>query len=326
METSEWYQVFAVNEVRGYSPCYERWALGIASDAELLALIDELPYRKRQPNLVFGAARYLGVSPSAFDEFKDFVIARWPDIRDVAMSHSTQTNESGRCATLLPLLARFGDTPIALIEFGASAGLCLYPDRYSYRYDDQPVLDPADGRSPVVLPCTTSGAPPLPTSLPQMVHRAGVDLNPLDVADPDSMRWLESLVWPEQRNRLERLRNAAAIARLDPPHLVTGHLNDTLAELVDAAPKDIPVIVFGSAVLSYLGTADRERFQSVIRKLPCHWITNEGPGVLPVDPAAVPHPPDRRHFVTALDGVPAAYAGHHGQTLDWFPPRTPEGR
>ena len=46
-----------------------------------------------------------------------------------------QTNEAGRCAVLLPVLAALPQ-PLALLEVGASAGLCLYPDRYAYRYGD----------------------------------------------------------------------------------------------------------------------------------------------------------------------------------------------
>ncbi len=48
-------------------------------------------------------------------------------------TRSTQTSEPGRCATLLLLLARLPQ-PLALLEVGASAGLCLLPDRYGYDY------------------------------------------------------------------------------------------------------------------------------------------------------------------------------------------------
>lgn len=318
METADRYRAFAEKEVRGYSPCYEHWCLGIARDAELLALIDALPVYKRQPNLILGAARFLGVTVGSFEEFKDFLISNWPEVRDVAMTRRTQTNEVGRTATLLPLLARHGSDPVALIEFGASAGLCLYPDRYSYTYDDGPILDPLDGRSTVVLPCATTGNPPLPTELPNVVHRAGIDLNPLDVRDPDDVRWLESLVWPEQRNRLDRLRNAAAIARENPPRLVRGDLSNALADLVHEAPADIPVVVFGSVVLLYLAREDRAAFPDMVRELPCEWITNEPPGVVDFGADDLPAGPADVHLVLGWNGAPMAYTRPHGQSLDWF--------
>lgn len=319
METSERYRRFAELEVKGFSPCYEAWGHGIAGDTEVLALIEQLPQAKRQPNLVLGAARYLGARVSAFEEFREFLVRDWDAVREIAMTHRTQTNEVGRTAALLPALCLYPGQPVALIEFGASAGLCLYPDRYSYQYDERPILDPVSGRSEIVLPCTTSGKPPIPEVVPEVAYRAGVDLNPLDVTDAEDMRWLEALIWPEQRNRLQRLRSAVGIARQDPPTLVAGDLVETIADLVYAAPGDIPVIVFGSAVLTYLDRDRRAEFQHLMRKLPCHWITNEGTAVLEFDSAALPPEPDGIHMVLARDGQPLAYAAPHGQTLDWFP-------
>ena len=50
------------------------------------------------------------------------------------LERRTQTNEPARCALMLPLLAALPQ-PLALLEVGASAGLCLLPDRYGYDYD-----------------------------------------------------------------------------------------------------------------------------------------------------------------------------------------------
>ena len=61
------------------------------------------------------------------------------------------------------------------------------------------------------------------------VWRAGIDLNPLDVADPDDVHWLSCLVWPGEGDRAERLAAAIELARQDPPPLVRGDLVDRLA-------------------------------------------------------------------------------------------------
>lgn len=319
MNTVRRYEFFAEYEVRGHSPCYEDWCRGIACDTDVVELIEQLPPDKRQPNLVLGAARYIGVEPSDYPGFKTWLMAHWPQVAEVVSVRRTQTNEPGRTAVLLPVLAHIPG-PLSLIEVGASAGLCLYPDRYSYRYDDRIGLDPGDAVSSVVLSCVTSGNPPLPTDLPTVLSRTGVDLNPLDVNDADDVRWLESLVWPEQQHRLQRLRAAVGVARTNPPRLVAGDLLDTVADLVDAAPPDTTAVVFGSAVLAYLDTDSRRAFEATVRELRCHWIANEGVGVIESVAARLPEPPNanRGSSVVSLDGQPLAYAGAHGQSLDWI--------
>ena len=101
--------------------------------------------------------------------------------------------------------------PLALIEVGASAGLCLFPDRYDYAWPPLGGLRGSGGTAP------DRRAPPARcrcrAAHPEVAWRGGVDLNPLDVADPDAMAWLENLVWPEQDERRERLRTAVEVAR-----------------------------------------------------------------------------------------------------------------
>ncbi|MFE3758672.1 DUF2332 domain-containing protein [Nocardia tengchongensis] len=320
-ETSRRYRRFAEFEARGSSPCYELWALGIAADPELLTLIGQLPLEKQQPNLMLTAARFLGVGEVSFAEFRAWVMRHWDVLAQEILRRRTQTNEVGRASVLLPVLAQLPG-PLALIEVGASAGLCLYPDLFSYRYDNRGALDPAGGVSDVELRCVTTGEPPIPGRLPEVVWRGGVDLNPLDVTDAEQMRWLEYLVWPGQPERLQRLRAAVAIAQAQPAAIKTGDLNETVAELVSAAPAEATVVVFHSAVLAYLSVEERERFERMVRGLRCHWVSNEGCGVIGSVAERLPVPASETpgRFVVALDGVPLGYAGAHGQSLDWFAP------
>lgn len=263
------YRRFAESEAAGVSQTYFDWAMGVAEDQAVLGLIGALPMIKRQPNLVFAAARFVGAPVGGYAEFRDWLIERWEVVVAVIMSRSTQTNEAARCAVLLPLLAELGG-PLALIEAGASGGLVLYPDRYSYRYTvdggSTASLHPADGPSPVEIPCTID-APSLPESIPRIAWRAGADLNPIDVADADQLAWLETLVWPEHAERRERLHRAAEIVASDPPHLVAGDIIDRIPELVAQAPADCRVVVFHSAVLVYLTEERRNVFVDLMRSM-----------------------------------------------------------
>jgi hypothetical protein len=223
---------------------------------------------------------------------------------------ATQTNEAGRCAVLLPVLAAL-PPPLALLEVGASAGLCLYPDRYAYRYGDHVV-----GSGEPVLECAAVGVTP-PAHVPEVVWRAGLDLNPLDVTNPADVAWLDALIWPEHAHRRSRLRAAAAIAAAEPPLLVRGDLVDDLRALAAKAPEGATLVVFHTSVLFYVPAPRREIFAEVVRGLPGHWIANEVPGLLLYE--TLPKPPsDALHNVLALDGKPLAWTQPHGQSITWF--------
>jgi hypothetical protein len=304
------YAEFARREARGVSQAYERLSLAVSRDAEVLALLVTLPPAKRQPNLLFGVVRLLGGPVEDPAAFHDFVTANWPAIEPQMRVRVTQTNEPGRCAVLLPLLAVLPQ-PLALLEVGASAGLCLYPDGYAYRYGDHLV-----GAGEPVLECTMTGVAP-PARRPEVVWRAGLDLNPLDVTDPADVAWLEALIWPEHAHRRARLHAAAAVAAAEPPLLVRGDLVDDLPALAARAPSGTTLVVFHTSVMCYVPQPRREAFAAVVRGLPGHWIANEAPGVLPYD--ALPKPPgEAHHNVLALDGTPLAWTRPHGQAIIWF--------
>lgn len=302
----------------GDSPCFEEWALGVADDAEVLAWLDTLPEIKRQPNLVFAAARWHGApAPGPYDGLRGVLLDQEADVRATVMSRATQTNEVGRLATLAPVLGLV-EGPLALIEVGASAGLCLFPDRYDYAW---PPVGGLRGSGGPVLTAQATGPLPVPSAHPDVAWRGGVDLNPLDVSDEDAVAWLENLVWPEQEERRERLRTAVRIARRDPPYLVRGDLLEALPGLLDEAPPDATAVVFHSAVVAYLDHDDRERFAELMAALVatgrCHWVSNEGPRVLPgLVPAGVDVPFGR--FVLAVDGHAVALTHGHGNELDWL--------
>ena len=319
MLTQELYRTFASREARGNSACYQEWGDGVADDAELLELIQTLPGLKKQPNLVFAAARYVGVEPGPFIHFREALLSRWPEIREVVLAKRTQTNEVGRLAVLLPLLAPIPG-PLALLEVGASAGLCLYPDKFSYHYGSDDRVDPPTQPGAAVLRCAISGPVPIPTALPEVVWRAGIDLAPLNVSNDGDVRWLETLVWPGQDARLAQLSAAIDVARADPPLLVAGDLNTSVRELAGQAPSGATLVVFHSAVLAYLGPEDRARFVSTVTDLPGHWISNEGSSIDLGNGERLPPPtdPTTSVFVLRKDRVAVGYAGGHGQFLQWF--------
>ena len=312
----EEYRDFA-SYAAGDSPCFEEWALGVVDDPEVLAWLGTLPAIKRQPNLVFAAARWHGApAPGPYAGLRRTLLDREPEVRATVLARATQTNEVGRLATLAPVLALVGG-PLALVEVGASAGLCLFPDRYDYAWPPTGALRGSGGP---VLTAGATGPLPVPTAHPEVAWRGGVDLNPLDVSDPDAMAWLENLVWPEQEQRRRRLRTAVEVARQEPPRLRRGDLFDHLPGLLDEAATFGTPVVLHSAVVAYLEEADRSRFHDLMTDLVdegrCRWISNEGRRVLRDVTGDLEVPSGR--FVTALDGVPVAFSHGHGHAIDWL--------
>ena len=301
----------------GDSPCFEEWARGVAEDEEVLAWLGTLPASKRQPNLVFAAARWHGApAPASYNALRAVLVEQEPAVRATVMARATQTNEVGRLAALVPVLGLV-EGPMSLVEVGASAGLCLFPDRYDYSW---PSVGDLRGSGGPVLTARASGPLPVPAAHPRVAWRGGVDLNPLDVSDADAMAWLENLVWPEQDERRARLRAAVAVARRDPPAMRRGDLFDHLPALLDEAAVHGTPVVFHSAVIAYLEGPDRSRFHDLMTRLVdegrCRWISNEGRRVLPAVTGSAEVPSGR--FVTALDGVPVAWSHGHGHAVDWL--------
>ena len=155
---------------------------------------------------LFAATRLLFGTPSGWCQFRHVLRENEDAIRAIMLKRSTQTNEPARCATLLPVLARLPQ-PLALIEVGASAGLCLMADRYGYDYGRGSLVRPSvDQLDPPVFSCVVNATTPVPTAPPRVTWRAGLDLDPVDISDPNQAAWLEALVWPEQSDRLAKLR------------------------------------------------------------------------------------------------------------------------
>ncbi|MGH3218156.1 MAG: DUF2332 domain-containing protein [Streptosporangiaceae bacterium] len=313
-ETAERYREFA-REAHGRSAAYEALAEAVACSGMVLGFLGTLPEAKRQPNLLFAAARYLLGEPADIAALRGLITRDAAGLAEVMLARRTQTNEPARCATLLPALALAGQGgPLALIEVGASAGLTLLVDRYSYDFGGR-VIRGSDPEAPV-LRCAVRGPVPVPAAVPDVAWRAGLDLNPLDVTSDDDMRWLSCLLWPGEGDREQRLAGAVAAARRDPPAVVRGDLTADLPALAARAPAGATLVVYHCAVLAYVAAEDRARFADTVRGLGAVWLSNEAPGVVPG--VSVPAR-EGAPFVLIQDGrTPLALTDPHGTWLDWL--------
>lgn len=316
--TAERYRVFSQIDAQDLSTFYSDLATSIADDTELLESIDTLPASKRHAGFVFAAARFHGVDMSDYQAFREDLLERWPDIAETARTRTLQTNDPARMLAILPILSQI-DGPIALIEVGASAGLNLNADRYSYRWGDDEWLHPAGGPSRVRLTGDAEGPVPVPSRMPDIRWRAGIELNPLDIEDDDDRRWLTALLWPDHESRRDNLREAIEVLREHPVSIIEGDLNDRLSTLAAEVPEGLTLVVMHSAVLPYVTQDEAERFVETVRGLGAVWISNELADVVPqVTGASVSS--TAFSFVVARDGVPVAHSHPHGVWVSWHDP------
>ncbi len=129
------------------------------------------------------------------------------------LDSAPQTNEVRRAAALILAahwLAQRTGLPMVLSELGASAGLNLMFDRFALETPDGrrgATSGPALGLAP-----DWRGAAPPPAAPFQIAERRGVDLSPLDPADPDARRRLIAYIWPDQPERIALTEAALAVA------------------------------------------------------------------------------------------------------------------
>ena len=199
-----------------------------------------------------------------------------------------QTNVVRRTTTLLPAfaaIARAGrDRALALVEIGCSGGLNLLWDRYRHRLTlaSGAVQSWGPPESPLTLETEvrSSGSLPQLGAELRVCWRVGIDLQPIATADPDGLRWLRALVFPEHRERHTEIEAAAEIARLDPPRLVQGDAVQLAAPLAAEAPEDATLVFYASMVLNQIPPAGRaqlrERLVELSRSRPVALLTLGG--------------------------------------------------
>jgi hypothetical protein len=236
---------------------------GSVPSLRLAAALHRLVLERRAPRLALHYPSVGGTAPvEGVWEVAREVLLGEPDVPQL-LRHPVQTNEVGRAAVLYGGLLHVtagGRLPVRLLEVGASAGLLLQVDRYAYEVGDRVLGDPA---SPLRLVQPWQGAAPRDADL-QVGARAGCDPSPLDPTSTADRLTLTSCVWPDQVDRLERLRAALQVASRDPvrvePLPASAFLERELAEPVPGAAT----VVWHSLVWQYLPPQERAAVTDVL--------------------------------------------------------------
>lgn len=302
-------------------PLYSTICRHVARDDETASLLLAARPGQARPVLWLAALHHLVLSnpdlpaaqwyPSVTDAASTPTGDPWPDVRRTVLAHrdeltrligvhGTQTNEVNRAVYvavgLASATADCRDVPVALVELGASAGLLLGVDRYAVELTSSdgtarlgdgssPVRCAGEDRSGVGMLLTAAGA-----ALPPVRGRVGLDLDPVDLASVDEVRWLEACLWPEVPGRMERFRAARDLLGADPPTVLRGDMVDDLTDAVGLARAragvDAHVVVLSSWAMTYLAPPRRLDLAAALDVLAgdvarLSWLTAEPPGCVP---------------------------------------------
>jgi len=197
---------------------------------------------------------------------------------------------------------RAGANAVGLIDVGCSAGLNLNADRVGITYSNGQSL--GDPSSPVQMSCSIVGDRPIPARvLPEIAARVGVDLDPVDVTDPDDARWLRACLWPDQPERAARLEAEMALAATAPPLLLQGDAVEIMPDAFARVPAGALPVVTTTWALSRFPLDSRLRFLHRLDEAaagrPVAWVSVEGVGVAP----AIPTLGDRRASGHSIIGL-----------------------
>jgi len=174
-----------------------------------------------------------------------------PEMLD-ALTRPPQTNEIGRSASLIGgflVVAAETRLPVRALEIGSSAGLNLRFDRYRYEQADRG-YGPPD--SPVRFAgLWDAGEPPFDAPL-EVVERRGCDLDPIDPSTDDGRVTLLSYVWPDQRERFERMAAALDIAAEVPATVERADARSWLERRLRERTSGVVTVVFHSIMWQYM--------------------------------------------------------------------------
>jgi hypothetical protein len=283
----DYWQFFADDARRTGSELYARFSEGVRNDSELRALTANAKPGQPHANLLFAAVHFLlmrgAVHPlrefypdlggtnagDAFAAFRDFCLVHRAELEPIIERRVTNTNEAGRSAILHPgfrVAAEVAKAPLCLFEIGPSAGLNLVWDSYGIRYhkDGKTVASIAPD-APLVIECELRGKKIPPTGAPpEIVGRAGLELNPVDLANKDDRDWLRALMWPDQISRLERLDKAIALFAKAHPRILSGDALALLPEAMAQAPADAAICVYHTIAVYQFSTKMKQALDDIL--------------------------------------------------------------
>lgn len=327
------------------SPLYASLLHGLAHDhraggltRQLLQGVSDRPHHDALPLRYLATAHHLalaGMAPVLARHYPscegtwggneisaDFlaVVAEHMDEFRAGVCRNVQTNEVGRAAILAAGFAhivRNGVGALRTLEVGASAGLLSqWP---FFAYDASGAQNSQDEAQLTFGPAWFDPSmPTLPADF-DVRERAASDVHPIDIGTTEGQRAAQSFIWPDQDDRLRRLRAAMDVARLHPLTVQRADAGEWLTDRLRAPlPDGIATVVFHAIVWQYLPQATRDAMRSALmaagndttEAAPLHWLRMEPATSEYADLRLTSWPSGRETLL--------AHVGYHGGSTLWL--------
>lgn len=252
----------------------------MAEDDRLLEIAAHARHGQQPTFLFMGAVKYLlggAMAELTPEAFTAFCLAHRRELAHLVETRLVQTNAVPRSLVLRAGLTAVEEDAVHLVEVGASAGVHLRSDRYGYVVTGRR-FGQLDSRVQIEAELRGEELPDL-DAVPRYASATGVDLAPVDPADPDQRRWLEALVWPGSTREAALLAAALDVVAADPPPIRAGDAVEVCPRLADELPAGEPRVVFTIATRMHVPPDDRPAFDEAVLSLganaPLYWIHAE---------------------------------------------------
>lgn len=275
------------------APFYEAIAKQISRDEEILRIAEHTAPQQPPPNMLLAAVRYLlnqggdqvlsnlypptkssGWPEETYTRFRQFVLEHSDQIIQLLQTRNVQSNVVRRAALLVFGLYSVREAipagPLVNIEMGCSLGLTLGWQIFGYRYGNRLTLGDTDSPAQVVTDIRGNGLPKSFTNLPEVDRNIGIEIQPIDIQDKDSVDWLEALIWPEHEDNLRLSRAATDLMKTVPQKVHAGNAADVLPELLETLPPDTAVNLYHSHSWNQMDDETRMRIDLTLESASLH--------------------------------------------------------
>ncbi len=285
------FERFAEVEAKHSSPLYAFWSNAIVADDALLDLISTIPQSQPKPNLFFASIQWIAYQNNhpLVQVLKSPEIANFKEsfqlLKQVCSEYEealiqlfhtrlVQTNEVNRASYLYPLFDEIYQSvkkPLTLIEIGTSAGILLDVDQFNYEIMERNNTKIfGDAASDITIRAVNNGQPLNISNDLVIYNRIGIDLNIIQLEQEDDYHWMQSLIWPEHKERKVLLEKIRDVNINCSKTLVEGDFLEIIPNYLEMRNEDSQIVIFHTHVANQFSTELKESLLTMICKLSYH--------------------------------------------------------